>query len=104
MDFVEVIIEPTMDGKSLTLEFHGAPGAAAVFDVQLWRLGPGVSKPRAVTAHPESLLPNTEGGYSYTISNVETAAFNRLTLIITRLDPHESTDPVGDYTINLESH
>jgi hypothetical protein len=103
MDFVEVILEPAVDGKSLTLEFHGTPGAAAAFNVQLWRLGPGGKKPRAITAEPETMAPNMEGGYSYTIASVNTAAFNRLALIVTRLDPHESTDPVGGYTINLES-
>jgi hypothetical protein len=104
IDFVEVILEPAVDGKALTLEFRSPPGAAAAFNVQLWRLGPGGRKPRAVTAAPETLLRNTEGGYSYTIASVDTAAFNRLALIIARLDPHESIDPVGGYTVNLESH
>jgi hypothetical protein len=99
-----VILGPAVDGKSLTLEFHGTPGTAAVFSVQLWRLGPGGSKPRAITATPETLLADAEGGYSYAIASVDTATFNRLALIVTRLDPHESTDPVGGYAINLESH
>jgi hypothetical protein len=104
MDFIEVLLNPTMDGRSLTLEFHSPPGAAAMFHVELWRLGPGEVKPRAITAAPEAMAPNTEGGYVYTIARVDTAASNRLALIITRLDPHESTDPVGGYTIKLDSH
>jgi hypothetical protein len=104
MDFIEVILDPTVEGKSLVLEFHGSPGATATFNVQVWRLGPGGRKPRAVTTAPETMLQNREGGYSYTIASVDTAAFNRLALIITRLDAHESVDPVGGYTINLDSH
>jgi hypothetical protein len=104
MDFVEVVLNPALDGKSLTLEFSGAPGAAAEFNVQLWRLGPGGGKPRAVSAAPEPMARNTEGGYVYTIARVDTVGFNRLALIITRLDPHEARDSVGSYTIRLESH
>jgi hypothetical protein len=104
MDFVEVVLEPAVNGKSLTLEIQGLPGAAAAFDVQVWRLGAGENGPRAITAAPETIRSNAEGAYSYAIVSVDTAALNRLALIITRLDPHESTDPVGGYTINLESH
>jgi hypothetical protein len=103
LDLVDVILEPAVDRKTLTLDFHGAAGAAATFNVQLWQMGPGARQPRPITAEPETTSANTDGKYSYTIANVNTAAVNRLALIITRLDPHESTDPVGAYTITLES-
>ena len=38
---------------------------------------------------------------AYTIPNVETSAYDRLALIITRLDLDESTDPVGAYKITI---
>jgi hypothetical protein len=104
MDFVEVILDPAVDGKPLTLELHNPPGAAATFNVQLWRLGPSAGKPRAITALPERMALQPGAGVVYTITRVDTAAFDRLALIITRLDPHEGKDAMGSYTIRLESH
>jgi hypothetical protein len=103
MDFVEVILEPAVDGKALAVEFYGTPGAAAAFSLQVWRLGPGESRPRPITAIPETMVPGADGGVFYIIDSVDTAEFDRLALIITRIDPDESIDPGGGYTINLES-
>jgi hypothetical protein len=104
MDFVEVILDPTLDGQTLSVEFYGALGAAAEFNVQVWKLGPGGSKPRAIAVEPEMMVQNADRGYVYTIARVDTAAFNRLALLITRLDSHEAADPVGSYTVRLDAY
>jgi hypothetical protein len=60
-------------------------------------------KPRAVAAQPE-IVPQTPGGpYVYVVPQVDTATFDRLALIITRLDPDETADPEGVYVISLNS-
>jgi hypothetical protein len=106
-DFVDVILAPAANGQPLTVEFHGAPGAAAEFHVQIWRLmdaGKGARPHRvpAPMAAPEVLTwANGDGHLFYTISAIDTAAYNRLGLIITRVDARESADPVGAYTIVL---
>lgn len=105
MDFVDVVLDPAADGQPLTLEFHGAPGAGAVFHVEVWKLmdlGEG-TKPQRVMV-PEPLVnTNADGSLSYTIPIIDTRTHNRLGLIITRVDANEGSDPVGAYTIVLHA-
>lgn len=110
MDFVDVILDPAADGQPLTLEIHGAPGADAEFHVQLWKLmgaGEGM-RPRRVptqTMAPEVLMTaNGDGHLVYTIPAIDTTAYNRLGLIITRVDAKEGLDPIGAYTIVLHTN
>jgi hypothetical protein len=102
MDFIEVGLEPGAHDRPLTITFRGE-GQAARFSVQLWRLGPGVAKPRALTPAPEVVLQNGEGAYVYRIEPDEDVTYYRLALIITRLDPDEAKDPAGNYSIILNS-
>ena len=109
MDFVDVVLDPAADGQSLTLEFYGAPGADAEFHVQLWKLidsGEG-AKPRRIptqmTATEVLGRTNADGHLRYVVPAIDTAAYNRLGLIITRVDATESSDPVGEYTIVLHT-
>ena len=103
MDFVDVVLDPAADGQPLTIEFYPAPGAGAQFNVQVWNLGPGGSKPRAVTPQPESVPQNRGSAHVYVIPHLDRTTTNRLALIITRLDPDETTDPAGNYRITLDS-
>ena len=106
MDFVNVILDPAADGQPLTLNFYPAPGADAEFNVQLWKLmdsGEG-ARPRRVPSQavPEVLTETNADEYlSYSIPEIDTTAYNRLGLIITRVDAKESSDPIGEYTIVL---
>jgi hypothetical protein len=107
MDFIEVILDPAAGGQPLRLEFHPAPASEAVFNVQLWKLmdsGEG-TRPRRMptaTAPTETLTRiNPLGALFYIIPALNPAEFNRLGLIITRLDTRESSDPVGVYTLVL---
>jgi hypothetical protein len=107
MDFVDVILDSAVDGQALRIELHGAEGATAEFDVQLLKMidPGGDARPRCPagqTSAPETLMQvDADGSLSYVIPAVDTGAYNRLGLIITRVDDKESVDPVGAYTIVL---
>jgi hypothetical protein len=109
MDFVDVVLDPAADGQPLTLEFYPAPGADGEFNVQLWKLiDPGEgARPRPVPTHTTAAeiltRANSDGHLSYTIPAIDTSAYNRLGLIITRFDAQESSDPIGEYTIVLHA-
>lgn len=102
MDFVEVSLYPVVHNQPVVVTFQGE-GAVAQFNVQIWKVGPGGRKPRAVTPHPETIPQNRGGAHVYVIPHVDRTTYDRLALIITRLDPHETTDPAGNYNITLDS-
>jgi hypothetical protein len=101
-DLVDVALDPSLDGQSLTLEFHSARGGEAEFVVRVWRLmlpGDG-SRPRPASA--EILMAkNPDGHLFYVLPAINTAECNRLGLAITRIDAKESLDPEGAYTVVL---
>jgi hypothetical protein len=97
MDFIEVTLNPFLQGQPLTIVLQGG-GAGARFNVQIWRLGPGV-KPHATTLHPE-VVPQDQGSdHVYAIPQLDTMAYDRLAVIVARVDGGESSDPVGAYTV-----
>jgi hypothetical protein len=75
----------------------------AICFMQVWKVGPGAWKPRAVTEQPTVMAPSADGAQVYTTANLDTEAYDRRALIIRRLDPHETTDPTGDYNITIAS-
>jgi hypothetical protein len=101
MDFIEVRLDPTVQDQPLTIRFQ-ALAAATRFSVQIWMLASGEATPRAITRQPETFGHYRDESYVYTLRKVDTSAYNRLALIITRLDPDEATDPAGKYHITLE--
>jgi len=107
MDFLDVLLHRLADGQSLVLEVEGAADGRAEFSVQVWRLVGGElgSRPRPVpgqTNGPELVgMVNSGGRLVYTIPSIDVAEFNRLAIIITRVDANEATDPLGEYTIRL---
>jgi hypothetical protein len=109
IDFVDIELDPSAQGQSLTIEFYGAPEGSAEFGVEIWRLVDpealgGSSKRPAAVGPPEQLVGTTaEGHLLYAIPEIDTGRVNRLGLIITRLDSEEKLDPVGEYTIVLRS-
>jgi hypothetical protein len=107
IDFVDVVLDPATQGQSLTIEVSGAPGGNAEFDVEIWKLmdsgtPDGPSKGMLQVVGPPQLTRDASDGLSlYTISGIDTGIYNRLGLVITRLDSEEDSDPVGAYTITL---
>ena len=54
------------------------------------------------TTTPQVLTrTNADDHLSYVISAIDTSAYNRLGLIITRVDAKEGSDPIGEYIIVL---
>jgi len=78
-----------------------------VFVVQLWKLVDldGSGRFRSIQPHENAITRLTnasaDGHRFFVIPSVNTAKFNRLPLIITRIDARESSDPIGQYTIVL---
>jgi hypothetical protein len=98
-----VALDSSVQGQLLTVELHGAPGAAAQFRVQLWTLldtRDGSQRERVgEPAMREDVA--TDGHLTYTIPTIDKAAYNRLGLVITRIDAHEGTDATGASTLVL---
>jgi len=44
-----------------------------------------------------------DAAHVYAIPSLDTTAYDRLPLIITRLDSEEMADPVGGYRVTLET-
>ena len=109
MDFVDIILDSELQGKPLTIEIFANPTGETKFNIQLWKLidpdnssRPG-SSPR-IASPVEIIDGETSAGiYLYTIPEIDTEKYNRLGLIITRLDSNENLDPNGIYTIVLRS-
>lgn len=109
MDFVDIIIDPHLHGKLLTIEILADPKGKSNFNIQLWKLiasddGTSIdSSPRI--ASPLEIIDSeiSADRYLYTIPQIDTETSNRLGLIITRLDSDEDMDPNGIYTIVLRS-
>jgi hypothetical protein len=108
IDFVDVVLDPGTQRQALTIEVSGAPGGSAEFSVEIWKLmdsgiPDGSSKGMLRVVGPPQRTREATGGRSLlTISGIDTGAYNRLGLIITRLDSEEDSDPVGVYTIVLQ--
>jgi hypothetical protein len=104
MDFIEVRLDPEVQGQPLTLVFQ-AEGASSHFNVQLWRLGPGGIKPRALTPQPETLAASTVlfPATATAVDDNLSPAADRLAVIITRTDAGEAADPVGAYSVTIGS-
>lgn len=107
IDFVDVVLDPQAEGRSLVIGFSTDPNSQARFDLQVWRLqdtGEGNS-PQVIASQaggPEWIGEfGSQGSTSYTIPEIDTGSYNRLGLIITRVDADEDQDPNGNYTIRL---
>jgi hypothetical protein len=103
MDFVEVSLDPGVHGQSLRIRLEGK-GTAARFSVQVWKLSHGDAqgtRPRAITQLPEVVQANADGAFEYVLPKVDVTTYDRLALIVTRLDADETNDLVGNYSIVL---
>jgi hypothetical protein len=106
IDLVEVALDASADGRPLRIEVQGAPGAQAVFHVQLWRGSGGrTPDPELLTAGSPVLeaveQTGPDGQRVYLLPEIDTAAHERLGLILTRVDAGEGLDGDGAYAIVL---
>lgn len=92
IDFIDVELNPGALGEAL---FH-------VQVIQIHKTGSGgFSSPKLVQVMPaqELLVGDSTGATSLTIPASEMGAYNRLGIIITRLDANQDTDPSGAYEL-----
>jgi hypothetical protein len=107
IDLVDVALDPDLDGRPLIVEFHGASRAESDFTVQVLYLMDGMdgSKPRLVATQPVPAAIRTaakpDGHTLLVIPQIDIAEYDRLGLVITRIDAKESLDASGAYTITL---
>jgi hypothetical protein len=103
MDFIEIILGAGIDGQSLTVTFYPDVMGEAEFQIQVIQLysqddGGFSSQKLHQISEPEFLVQDSSPG-SLTIPAIDLAAYDRLGLIITRLDAREHLDPVGAYRL-----
>lgn len=100
IDLVDVEIDPSTAESVLALEFRPAAGSVAEFSVELWQRGITLG-----TGELGGAVTTVRGGsherWTIIVPADYATAPGTLSLIITRLDAHESADPVGEYSLVL---
>jgi hypothetical protein len=105
MDFVEISLAPEAKTRPVRIEVHGESNSPARFVVQVWKISDQSQDQsgQAVVASPipVEVLSQTDpqSGLVYEIPAGEMEAYNRLAVIITRVDAFEGADPIGAYTL-----
>jgi hypothetical protein len=107
-DLIDVILDPAAEGQALMLEFYVPSALDVELNVQILQLvGSGKDARsqhalvrRVAAEDPAQLGP--DGRLTYVIPRIRTDAFNRLGLIVTRLDIQDASDPAGEYAILLQ--
>jgi hypothetical protein len=99
MDFIEVDLETAAAGQPMTIRVQGK-GQTARFSVQVWRLRRGDLFPVAVASAPEAVAQGPDGVYTIAVPQAGSDC-NRLALIITRIDPNETMDSAGAYSVTV---
>ena len=101
IDYVEIELNQAADAQALTLDIYGIPGAAAVFDVQVWQLVVDGGERLLPIGDTVTLTANSDGRLIHTFPASSNRAAQRLAVIITRVDAQETLDPVGAYTLEV---
>jgi hypothetical protein len=122
MDLIEIHLDEDQDGQPLRIVFQGE----GRFSVQVWELGGGAhagmgstgntaalslasdtgrggEQLYASTPHPRTLDEGNGNSYIEWIPNLDILEWDRLALIVVRLDAQDEADSTGEYTITLES-
>jgi hypothetical protein len=99
-DFIEVKLSRGVHGQPLRIVIKSESDVAR-FSVQVWQLGPGYAGPSALTAAPDVVPPQPDGTHTYSIAQINTLAYNRLGIIITRVDASEVVEPFGQYRLTM---
>jgi hypothetical protein len=92
---------PAVQGRPIKITFE-AGGAGARFHVQIWKLTWVEGGLRAAMPQPDVLKPSRDGSCVYVMPPVNTTVCDGLGLIVTRVDPDETTDRIGDYAVSLD--
>ncbi|MBN1937525.1 MAG: hypothetical protein JW934_22900 [Anaerolineae bacterium] len=108
-DLIDIFISPDLADAPLAITFRSA---GARFGVQVWRLY-SEGEPRnpsrgktgvwAFTPQPEKLFGDCSAECYYLIPRLDLTQYDRLALIVVRLDPDEKADPESAYSLIVES-
>jgi len=98
-DLIEIPVDPGANTQPLSIVLQSE---GAQLSVHAWWLQGSEGEMQALTPHAEALSGDCRSGCRYTIRRLDLARYDRLALIVVRLDPHEGADPVGAYRITIE--
>lgn len=101
IDLVEVVLEGAAHGQPLTVELHGSPAGSAEFRLEVWPVTAAGRQLLPAAMAPEAAVRRPDGSLSFSLPELDLGRYNRLGLIITRVDGGERLDPVGSYTLVL---
>ena len=102
MDFIEITLENRSYKQPVIVSVEGGSDIAQL-NVQLWKVRRASPKQYAISTNPEELSQQPDGNYMQVVPSQDTMSYDKLVLIITRLDSLEPEDPEGIYTITVES-
>ncbi len=103
IDLIELQLDPSAEGKTLKLVFKNISGVEDKFNVEVWETrqiqnGTQTEAYSAQSDKPKSM--RTENGLvTMEISNLSVNEFNRLGLIIARIDPNGNRSGSGRYLV-----
>jgi len=103
IDLLELELDPSAEGKTLKLIFKNISDPEDEFHVEVWKVKTlqSEAEPESYSAQiGESKSIRTENGYlTVEVDNLNVDEFNKLGLIITRMDSFENQDGTGSYLI-----
>jgi len=103
IDLLELEFDPSANGKTLKLIFKNISDPEDAFHVELWKVKTlqSEAEPESYSAQRgESMSMRTENGYlTMEVDNLNVNEFNKIGLIITRIDSSENTEASGRYLI-----
>lgn len=100
IDLVDLMLEPSTKGKTLTLIFASQGQARLEYNIEIWKTATHEQNRQSAQAGGPDSVRTENGQLVLEIENVADG-FDGLGIIITRLDPHEDLDASGEYRMQL---
>jgi len=102
IDYIEINLDQTATGRSITIEITGEPGAATELSALVWTMAVDGSE---ATPIADAKQMSVDGDHLLiTTPSLDWRAVQRLALILIRTDAQEAADPVGAYTVRIQTH
>jgi len=103
IDIVEIHLDTSINGKSISIMFDRAPNSMAEYTVEVVRNKTSNTNTNTIQPHQQigtSILLDARNGHvTFDINSIDTSQFDCLGLVITRVDTQEKLDDMGSYTI-----
>jgi hypothetical protein len=98
-DLIEITLDQSLDRRPLQIAFHSQ---GARFSVRLWRLRQGEDGDlHALTSEPEALWGTCSKECVYTVRRLDLTEYDRIALVVVRLDPNEEAGHGGQYQFDM---